>query len=499
MEKEELLKLTEQFIYSKLDSLKIQYFDIYYSKKIQPEIYESTENIIKYINKIVEASKELDNQNNNSNLIKNYENEFGFCFDNNIGNILYYLEQSKIENHKIEIYNEINEKVINNYLNSFNIPKELICFTSYNGSSNNSSNKSDKKNETNFDLNKEQTNKNIINYINGKKFENISIERFNYSLNLEENLIGLTQLPNILLFLLSYNNLIKIDNLMENLKFKNNDNKDIINELKNKLNYPIEYFGYNELDSIFKNDINKKREFRLFNFFKCKKIFEIKKGNKLEKENINSDYIKPYTINFLEIKKSLKYIKENNYIKKFLIKSRRFSQIFEKKKLNIITNPLIYDIDIKDINFPKKMEYELFLIINNNEDEIKNNVDEIIKQIDEFLQDFKDFDFDLHMYYSNLNFHPSELNLINKSRNINYNTLIYQTSKIYHDIQEKIVKLEKSNLNLEKSNLNLEKSNLNLEKKQCYFLILIIILIIINLIMFVIVFKNDSKNKKIDL
>ena len=286
---------------------------------------------------------------------------------------------------------------------------------------------------------------------------------------------------------------------MENLKFKNNDNKDIINELKNKLNYPIEYFGYNELDSIFKNDINKKREFRLFNFFKCKKIFEIKKGNKLEKENINSDYIKPYTINFLEIKKSLKYIKENNYIKKFLIKSRRFSQIFEKKKLNIITNPLIYDIDIKDINFPKKMEYELFLIINNNEDEIKNNVDEIIKQIDEFLQDFKDFDFDLHMYYSNLNFHPSELNLINKSRNINYNTLIYQTSKIYHDIQEKIVKLEKSNLNLEKSNLNLEKSNLNLEKKQCYFLILIIILIIINLIMFVIVFKNDSKNKKIDL
>ena len=62
MEKEELLKLTEQFIYSKLDSLKIQYFDIYYSKKIQPEIYESTENIIKYINKIVEASKEFDNQ-----------------------------------------------------------------------------------------------------------------------------------------------------------------------------------------------------------------------------------------------------------------------------------------------------------------------------------------------------------------------------------------------------------------------------------------------------
>ena len=33
MEKEELLKLTEQFIYSKLDSLKIQYFDIYYSNK----------------------------------------------------------------------------------------------------------------------------------------------------------------------------------------------------------------------------------------------------------------------------------------------------------------------------------------------------------------------------------------------------------------------------------------------------------------------------------
>ena len=96
------------------------------------------------------------------------------------------------------------------------------------------------------------------------------------------------------------------------------------------------------------------------------------------------------------------------------------------------------------------------------------------------------------MYYSNFNFHPSELNLINKSRNINYNTLIYQTSKTYHDIQEKILKLEKSNLNL-------EKSNLNLEKKQCYFLILIIILIIINLIMFVIVFKNDSKNKKIDL
>ena len=117
------------------------------------------------------------------------------------------------------------------------------------------------------------------------------------------------------------------------------------------------------------------------------------------------------------------------------------------------------------------------------------------------------------MYYSNFNFHPLELNLINKSRNINHNTLIYQTSKTYHDIQEKILKLEKRNLNLEKSNLNLEKSNLNLEKsnlnleksilnlekKQCYFLILIIILIIINLIMFVIVFKNDSKNKKIDL
>ena len=80
------------------------------------------------------------------------------------------------------------------------------------------------------------------------------------------------------------------------------------------------------------------------------------------------------------------------------------------------------------------MEYELFLIINNNEDEIKKNINEINKQIDEFLQDCKDFDFDLHMYYSNFNFHPSELNLINKSRNINYNTLIYQTSKTYHDI-----------------------------------------------------------------
>ena len=83
------------------------------------------------------------------------------------------------------------------------------------------------------------------------------------------------------------------------------------------------------------------------------------------------------------------------------------------------------------------MEYELFLIIINNEDEIKNNIDEINKQIDDFLQDFKDFDFDLHMYYSNFNFHPLELNLINKSRNINHNTLIYQTSKTYHDIFKK--------------------------------------------------------------
>ena len=329
MEKEKPLKPTEQFIYSKLDSLKIQYFDIYYANKIQPEIYESTENIIRYINKIVEASKEFDNQNtlSNYNLIRNYENEFGFCFDNDIGNILYYLEQSKIENHKIEIYNEINERAINNYLDSFNIPKELICFTSYNGSSKNSSNKSDKKNETNFE---EQNKKYIINYINGKNFENISIERFNYSLNLEENLIGLTQLPNILMFLLPYNNLIEIDNLMKNLKFKNND-EDIMNELKNKLNYSTKYFGYNELYAIFNNDINKKREFKLFNFFKCKKIFEIKNGKKSEKENINSDYIKPYTINFLEIKTSLKYNKENNYIEKFLIKSRRFSKIFEKK------------------------------------------------------------------------------------------------------------------------------------------------------------------------
>ena len=268
--------------------------------KIQQKIYESTENIIRYINKIVEASKEFDNQNTlwNYNLIRNYENKFGFCFDNNIGNILYYLEQSKIENHKIEIYNEINERAINNYLDSFNIPKELICFTSYNGSSKNSSNKSDKKNETNFDLNKEQTKKNIKNYINGKKFENISIERFNYSLNLKENLIDLIQLPNILIFLLPYNNLIKIDNLMKNLKFKNNDNEDIMNELKNKLNYPIEYFGYNELDSFLRMILIKKGNLDYLIFFKCKKIFEIKKGNKLEKKNINSDYIKPYTINF---------------------------------------------------------------------------------------------------------------------------------------------------------------------------------------------------------
>ena len=38
------------------------------------------------------------------------------------------------------------------------------------------------------------------------------------------------------------------------------------NNIRNKLNYKIDYYGYNELDGIFINDINKERKIEFFKY-----------------------------------------------------------------------------------------------------------------------------------------------------------------------------------------------------------------------------------------
>ena len=119
-------------------------------------------------------------------------------------------------------------------MKSYWIPLERITFASETQSS-----KSNKNNKT--ISGKENDYNETINY------EHLSLERFNYTANLEDNLICLIPMSNIIFYLLPLN---KMNEVKEYLNMQNNN-------IRNELNYKIDYYGYNELDGIFMNDINK--------------------------------------------------------------------------------------------------------------------------------------------------------------------------------------------------------------------------------------------------
>ena len=64
----------------------------------------------------------------------------------------------------------------------------------------------------------------------------------------------------------------EVKKILKELKEMNPTNKEIITDIKNKLQYDSLFYGYNELDGILKNDVNLKRKIKEFDCFKKKKF-----------------------------------------------------------------------------------------------------------------------------------------------------------------------------------------------------------------------------------
>ena len=185
------------------NQLSKEYFDIIYSKKIKKEKYMILNNNINNINNILNAST------NNKGLleIKNYDNYFGFLFenDNDKINIFYCLDVYGFE--KIENLQGINSNYYyEKYLKSFGIPLDLISFLT----------------SDNITLSYEEKKIEITN-------ENISL---NYNSNLKKNFFKLIELPNIMFYLLPLKEIKKVKDLLKNKK-----NEKDFNYIKDKIKY----------------------------------------------------------------------------------------------------------------------------------------------------------------------------------------------------------------------------------------------------------------------
>ena len=410
---------SEKFIKNLVNQgkLRIEYFDIFYSKEIQPSIFKILERNIQYINELIDCEP-----NKGIHGIQNYEDRFGFIF-----NMFYCIDTGEIEKIEKEL-NRGGKEYYKDYINSFNIPVDLISFGSKalhteeqkNSRSDSMSNESKSFkfiNEDNQEINLDykETKKNIETYQDGKKFELISLERFHYSSNLKKNFTYLENLPNIIFYLMPLKYTYKLKNYFDN---NQNLGKSNFNNLKEYLNYRSTFHGYYEIDAILKNETKLKKEIEIFEHFKIKKKIIVNNNDILESE-IKDDYIIPYSINFIEIKKSLSFLKSKNQLYSFLKKCKIFKEIFEIKKISKLERPSIFDINGDESQFPLKLDYDYFFIINNNEKDFEKNKEEIYNQIKRFTQENDNSKFTLHLYFSKGSFDSDEIKFINSSKIIN--------------------------------------------------------------------------------
>ena len=447
-------KNTQNFINGLLTegNLSQEYFEIIYSKSIQPEIYSTLINNIQNINNILGLSI------NNGGLleIQNYQNTFGFLFEDNL-QVFYCIDSHKFQ----EIGNDTNE-YYKNYINSFEIPLELISFSSYKNIS-----ISNEKEINPQPIQNEIQNaiKGAKGYLIGKKFEFISLERFNYTSNLEENYIDLIHLPNIIYYLLPFEQMEKVKNLLDNLEISKLNNEEKIKTMKDNLKYSPSHYGYNELDGIFKNEINLNKKINNINsIYKFKKIYTVINGE-INESITEEDFIKPYSINYIEVKKNLKLLKSNNQIYQFLNKCKIFIKVFEKLKINILEKPSIYDDNENFLEFPKKLVNDFFFIVNNDKEHINLYINEIKNQINNFIKDNNNPSFSIHFYYSNGFFDSDEIKYIHNSKIINNIAISHNLNKNFHNLESKIKEQENKIKEQEKKIKGQEKKIKGQEKK----------------------------------
>ena len=422
----------------KESDLSLEYFDIFFADKIQPDMYEILKDKIEYINNLLSVNIE---KKRGLSDIKDYKQIFGFAELNE--SLIFYCQDNKKE-----IFNKTGMTLVER-MKSYGIPLDRITFNSQTQTS-----KSNKKSKT---ISSKEND-----YDEAKNYEILSIERFNYTTNLKDNLIGLVPMPNVIFYLLPFN---KMNEVKEYLNMQNNN---IINEL----NYKTDYFGFNELDGIFMNDINKERKIEFFKYYEIRALFKVYKKNieVIKSENI---IIRPYSINFIEVKSSFNYLKSQKQVFNFIKKCLRFVQIFQKLKLNIIEKPKSYDEMEDEAGFPKVLCFDLFFIVDNSDRDFDKYIEEIKIQIKDFLQK-EDLSFNFQLIFSSKKISNYDLFAIHKSRIENMNSLSLNSNKI----QKEILTLKNEILNLK----------MGQDKTNKIIILLIFLIIVIMIVILIILF-----------
>ena len=250
-------------------------------------------------------------------------------------------------------------------------------------------------------------------------------------------------------------------------------------EIRDKLKYKTDYYGYNELDGIYMNDINLERKIYNFENYKIIKFYKINNKN-IEELECKEGVIRPYSINFIEVKSSFKYLKEKEQIISFLKKCITFIFIFKDLKFNKLDIPKLYDDKADKKDFPKDFCYDLFFIVNHNEKNIDKYLEEIKNQINKFIKK-EDFNFNFQLFLSSKKLFDNELNAIYNSKLIDTDSMLFNYNKLnyYYENRDKELKNEINNLKNQISKLN----KLNKPNKRNDIIIITCIFLIIYFIM----------------
>ena len=162
----------------KESNLSLEYFDIFFADKIHSDKYEILKNNIEYIKKLLSISIE---KNRGLSDIKEYKQIFGFAELNE--SLIFYCQDNKKE-----IFKKSGMTLLER-MESYGIPLDRITFNTETQSCKSIKNsKTDSSNENDYDETK--------NYV----YESLSLERFNYTTNLKENLICPIPMPNIIFY-----------------------------------------------------------------------------------------------------------------------------------------------------------------------------------------------------------------------------------------------------------------------------------------------------------
>ena len=418
---------TKEFIIKLLkdSKLTIEYFDIYYAKKIHPDMFGILKDNLETFTKIVSIYKE----EKNYKFLINEQSKNLSGFSSVKDDLIFYTQNNKTLD---KIFQKSGNTLMD-LMESYGISKDLLTYTSR------TSYESQEKNSRTENSGSDK-------YDKGKDFEYISLERFNYSItNLKNNLICLTPLPNIIFYL------IPLDKMKELKKLINVTNK---KEIRDKLKYKTDHCGYNELDGIYMNDINLERKINNFKNYKIIKFYKINNKN-IEEFDCEEGVIRPYSINFIEVKSSFNKLKEKEQIISFLKKCITFIFIFKDLKINKLDIPKLYDDKADKKDFPKDFCYDLFFIVNQNEKNIDKHLEEIKNQINKFIKK-EDFNFNFQLFLSSKKLFDNELNAIYNCKLIDTNSMLFNYNKLnyYYENRDKELKNEINNLKNQLSKYN---------------------------------------------